>query len=120
VIRRFVRGVIHNATVTEADADWPVALRIDSVLLRSIEVLPLEEVEIVNTSTGHRFTTWADAAAEGSGEVSVHAGANHHVRRGDVITIVSHGLLHDGQTLNHRATIVTVDTQNRVVSLTEQ
>ena len=120
MIRRFVRGVIHNATVTETDSEWPVALRIDPILLRSIDVLPLEEVEIVNTGTGHRFSTWTQGAAEGSGEVRVHSGADHHVRRGDVISIVSHGLLHDGQTLNHRAKIVTVDGQNRVVSLTEQ
>lgn len=120
MIRRFVRGVIHNATVTSAEATWPVSVRVDPILLRALDVLPLEEVEIVNTGTGDRFTTWIAAATEGSGEVRVHSGTNHHVRRGDLISIVSHGLLHDGQTLNHRAKIVTVDSQNRVVSLAEQ
>jgi aspartate 1-decarboxylase len=112
--------VIHNATVTAADPQWPVAMRIDPILLRAIDALPLEEVEIVNTSTGARFATWAEAAAEGSGEVRIHGGSEHHVRSGDVITIVSHGLLHDGQTINHRAKIVTVDAHNRVIALAEQ
>ena len=120
MIRRFVRSVIHNATVTAASASWPVTLRVDPILLRAIDVLPLEEVEVVNTTTGRRFAIWTEAGEEGSGEVRVHGGSDAHVRRGDVISIVSHGLLHDGQTLSHRAKIVTVDAQNRVVSLTEQ
>ena len=120
MIRRFVRSVIHNATVTAADDKWPVVLRIDPILLRAIDVLPLEEVEIVNTATGRRFATWVEAGAEGSGEVRVHSGLEQHVRRGDLISIVSHGLLHDGQTLTHRAKIVTVDSMNHVLSLTEQ
>jgi aspartate 1-decarboxylase len=106
--------------VTEADGEWPVTLRIDPILLRAIDVLPLEEVEVVNTVTGRRFATWTESADEGSGEVRLHAGSDQHVRRGDVITIISHGLLHDGQTLAHRAKIVTVDARNHIVSLAEQ
>ena len=113
MIRRFVRGVIHNATVTHADPSWPVSLRIDPILLRAIEVLPLEEVEIINTSTGERFTTWAQEGA--AGEVRVHG----HVRVGDIVSIVSHGQLHDGQTLSHRARVVTLGSANAIVSITE-
>ena len=49
----------------------------------------------------------------------VHGGTSHHVRAGDVISIVSHGLLHDGQTLAHRAKVVTVNGRNEIVSLDE-
>ena len=117
MIRRFVRAVIHNATVTEADASPPASVRIDPILLRAAEVLPFEEVEVVNLATGRRFTTWAEAGTEGSGEVRVHAGSDHHVRRGDLVSLVSHGLLHDGQTLNHQVKTITVDEKNRLVAL---
>ena len=118
MIRRFARGVIHNATVTHADATWPVSLHADRVLLEAIGVLPLEEVEIVNVATGERFSTWIEAGSPG--EVRVHGGTAHHVRTGDVITIVSYGQLHDGQTLTHRAKVVTVDGANRILSLDER
>ena len=118
MIRRFVRGVIHNAVVTHADDAWPVSLHADPVLLQAIDVQPLEEVEIVNVGTGERFTTWVDAGA--AGDIRVHGGSTHHVRAGDVITIVSYGLLHDGQTLAHRAKVVTVDSHNRILSLDER
>ena len=120
MIRRFVRAAIHNATVTEADTSPPACVRIDPILLRAAEVLPLEEVEVVNLATGRRFISWAEAGTEGSGEVRVHAGSEHHVRRGDIVSIISHGLLHDGQTLNHQARMITVDAKNRIVSLGER
>lgn len=119
MIRRFVRAVIHNATVTTVEATFPISLRIDRIILRAADVLPLEEVEIVNVSTGERFTTFAEPAAEGSGVVRVHSGSEHHVRAGDLISIVSYGWLHDGQTLNHRAKSITLDAQNRITALTE-
>ena len=119
-MRRLVRAVIQNATVTQSDDALPVAARIDPILLRAAALLPLEELEIINTRTGERFSTWAEAGGEGTGEVRIHSGVGHHVRTGDVITIVAFALLHDGQTLNHRAKIIAVDGGNRLVSLLEQ
>jgi aspartate 1-decarboxylase len=112
MMRSLLRSVIRNATVTHADS---VGLRLDPLLLRAAELLPLEEVEVVNVATGAHFTTYVEAGEEGSGEVRVYGPA----RAGDVISILCWGYLHDGQTLAHRAKVVTVDEGNRVVSLLE-
>ena len=120
MIRRFVRAVIHNARVTHAGPSWPASVRIDPVLLRSADVQRFEELEIVNLATGVRWTAWAEPAAEGSGDVRVQAGSENHVRKGDLVTLVSWGQLHDGQTLTHRAKVLTLDETNRVVSLSEE
>lgn len=117
MMRAFVRAVIHNATVTHATAEWPVSLRIDPVLLRAAELQPFEQVEVIGVGNGERFTTFLEAADEGSGDVRVHGGETHHVRSGDVISIVSWGFLHDGQTLAHQAKVITLDSRNRIVSL---
>ncbi len=112
MMRSLLRSIIQNATVTHADS---VSLRLDPLLLRAAELLPLEQVEVVNVATGERFTTFVESAAEGSGEVRVHG----HARVGDAISILCWGFLHDGQTLAHRAKVVTVDGKNKVVSLLE-
>jgi aspartate 1-decarboxylase len=109
MMRRLVRAAIQNATVTRGDG---LTLRLDPVILRAANILPLEEVELVHHETGERFTTFAEAGGEG--EVIA-----PRVRAGDVISIVSWGVLHDGQTLAHWATIVTLDGDNRVVAVTE-
>ena len=117
MIRTFLRSAIHNATVTRADATWPVSLRLDPVLMRAAELLRGEQVEIVNVATGERFTAFVEPGD--GGEVRLHAGIKHPVRAGDVVSILSYATLHDGQTLGHRAKVVTLDNANRVVSLTE-
>ena len=80
-------------------------------------LLPREEVELVVAGTGDRFTTYVEPGS--SGDVRVHSAVAHHVRVGDVISILSWGLLHDGQTLAHSAKLVTLDGDNQVVILIE-
>ncbi|HKR63492.1 MAG TPA: aspartate 1-decarboxylase [Thermoanaerobaculia bacterium] len=109
-MRRLVRAAIQNATVTSGDSS---TLRIDPVILTAANILVLEEVEIVHHATGARVTTFAEAGASGE----VHAPG---MRAGDVISIVSWGLMHDGQTLGHEATIVSLDGSNAVVAITRQ
>ena len=109
MMRRLVRAAIQNATVTRGEG---LTLRIDPVILRAANVLPLEAVEIVNHATAERFVTFAEAGA--GGEVSA-----PRMRAGDVISILSWGTMHDGQTLAHKATLVTLDGENRVVAVLE-
>lgn len=109
MMRRLVRAAIRNATVTEGGG---LTLRVDPVILRAAAILPLEEVEIVNHATGERHRAFAESGMEGSGEL-----AAPRVRQGDVVSIVAWGLLHDGQTLAHKATLVTLDETNRVVAV---
>ena len=117
MIRNLVRAVIHNATVTHAEADWPVYLRLDPALMNAAELLPLEEVEIINIATAERYRTFVYPGA--AGEVRVHAAAEHHVRAGDIVSILSWSQLHAGQTLEHRAKIVTLDANNRVITISD-
>lgn len=110
MMRRLVRAAIHNATVTSGEG---VAARIDPVILAAADILPLEEVEVVHHATGARFFTFAEKGADG--EVRAPG-----VRAGDVISIVSWGLLHDGQTLAHEAKIVTLDARNGVIAIARE
>ena len=110
MMRRLVRAAVQNATVTHGDA---LTLRIDPLILRAADILPLEEVEIVNHATGERVTTFAEEA--GGGEV--HA---PRMRTGDVVSIISWGVMHDGQTINHKAKLVALGSSNEVVALSER
>ncbi len=109
MMRRLVRAAIQNATVTSGEG---LTLRIDPVILRAANILPLEEVEIVHHGTGERFTTFAEVA--GSGEVLAPRG-----RAGDTISILSWGVMHDGQTLAHTARVVTLGDGNVVLAVVE-
>ena len=110
MMRRLVRAAIQNATVTHGGT---LTLRVDPVILRAANVLPMEEVELVSHATGERLTSFAEEGLAGE----VHA---PRMRAGDVISILSWGLLHDGQTLTHTAKVVTLDASNHVIAVHDQ
>ena len=107
------RAIIRELTVTHGDTRD--SLRLDPVLLRSAELHPFEEVEIVNLATGARLRTWIEEAAEASGHV--HAPG---ARAGDRITVVAYTLLHEGQTLAHKVKLVTVNGNNAPTAVEER
>ena len=109
MMRRLVRAAIRNATITRSEG---LTLRVDPLILRAANILPLEEIEIVNHATGERTLSFAEIGEPG--QVSAPG-----VRTGDTVSILSFGLMHDGQTLAHKATIVTLDGENRVVAVGE-
>jgi aspartate 1-decarboxylase len=109
MMRRLVRAAIQNARVTGGDG---LTLRLDPVILRAANILPLEEVELVNHASGERLTTFAELA--GSGEAIA-----PRMRAGDTISILAWGTMHDGQTLAHTAKVVTLGEGNVVLSIAE-
>ncbi len=113
-MRIILYSVIENATVTHAASS--LALRVDPFILRAAEMLPFEQVQVVNTSTGAHVQTWIEEGVEGSGEVHTASGA----RVGDVVSILAFAHLHEGQTLAHKSKSVTLDKSNRVVSVSER
>jgi aspartate 1-decarboxylase len=118
-LRTLLHAVIQNAVVTSATTSRPVSLRVDAFIVRAAEVMAFEEVEVINVATGERFRTWIEPAAEGSGEVAVHAGTRSPVRAGDTISILAFATFHEGQTLAHRPRMVTLGANNQVVSVGE-
>jgi aspartate 1-decarboxylase len=119
MIRRLVRSMIRNARVTRTEIGGHPGLTVDPHLLAAADIREYESVEIVNLATGDRFTTHVVAGEAGSGAVASLAGIHHPLRVGDTIAIICSALLHEGQILDHRARVVDVDEENRVVNLVE-
>lgn len=110
-MRSVLQALIENATVTHTRDS--VGLRVDPYILRAAEMMPFERVQLINGR--ETFETWIEPGVEGSGEVHVHTGA----RQGDVVTIIAFTQLHEGQTLAHKPKFVTLDANNKVVSVVE-
>ena len=53
--RKMLKSKIHRATVTEANVEYEGSVSIDSELLRAADILPYEEVDIWNCSSGSRW-----------------------------------------------------------------
>jgi aspartate 1-decarboxylase len=110
--RVVLRAKIHRATVTDADLDYEGSCSLGPELLAAADIVPGEQVHIVNVSNGSRAVTYA---IEGRpGQVGLNGAMAHVGGRGDIVIVIAYAHLADGELATHRARIVHVDAGNRV------
>ena len=109
-----LKAKLHQATVTGADIDYEGSIAIDRDLLDVSGLLPHEQVDVLNISTGGRFTTYAIEAPRGSREIAVNGAAARLVQKGDKIIIVAYCQLPAEEARNYRPSVVVLGEGNEV------
>ena len=62
-----LRSKIHRACLTGTDLEYEGSIAIDVELLRAADILPGEQVHVLNLNNGARLITYAIEAPAGSG-----------------------------------------------------
>ena len=117
LVRPMMIGKIHRATVTQADLHYVGSVTIDSTLMAAADLLPGQQVDIVDVTNGARLTTYAIPGEPDSGVVCINGAAAHLIGAGDVVIIIAYGMLADAEARTFEPRVVFVDGANRVVSL---
>ena len=108
-----MRAKLHRATVTQADLDYEGSIAIDRDLLDASTILPHEQVDVLNITTGARFTTYAIEAPRGSRTIGVNGAAARLVQKGDKVIVVTYGQLPIEEARNYAPTVVLLGDDNR-------
>lgn len=109
------KGKIHRATITEANLDYVGSLTIDEDLLERADILPYEQVHVVNVSNGERLVTYAIKGERGSGIICLNGAAAHKGKVGEIIIIITYGHFSDEAARALEPSVVLVDENNRAV-----
>jgi aspartate 1-decarboxylase len=109
-----LKAKLHRATVTGADIDYEGSIAIDRDLLDASGLLPHEQVDVLNISTGGRFTTYAIEAPRGSREIAINGAAARLVEKGDKVIIVAYCQLPAEEARNYHPTVVLLGEGNEV------
>ena len=88
-----VKSKIHRVKVTGADLNYIGSITIDEALLEASNIIEGEKVSIVNINNGERLETYAIKGKRGSGEITLNGPAARKVQKGDIIIIISYGIL---------------------------
>jgi aspartate 1-decarboxylase len=88
-----VKSKIHRVKVTGADLNYIGSITIDEALLEASNIIEGEKVSIVNINNGERLETYAIKGNRNSGEITLNGPAARKVQKGDIIIIISYGLL---------------------------
>jgi aspartate 1-decarboxylase len=110
-----LKSKIHRATVTQADLHYVGSITIDTDLMDAADLLPGEQVAVLDITTGSRLETYVIEGERGSGVVGINGAAAHLVRPGDLVIVVSYAALPDAAAKAYEPKVVLVDGANRIV-----
>ncbi|MEU5913393.1 aspartate 1-decarboxylase [Micromonospora sp. NPDC047527] len=117
MLRTMLKSKIHRATVTQADLHYVGSVTVDQDLLDAADLLPGEQVAIVDITNGARLETYVIPGERGSGVIGINGAAAHLVHPGDLVILISYGQMDDAEARSYRPRVVHVDADNRVVEL---
>jgi aspartate 1-decarboxylase len=117
MFRTMFKSKIHRATVTRADLHYVGSLTVDRDLMDAADLLPGEQVQVVDIDNGARLETYLIAGPRGSGVIGVNGAAARLVHPGDLVIIVSYAQMTDADAREFRPRVVRVDRSNTIVSL---
>ncbi|PZF81801.1 aspartate 1-decarboxylase [Jiangella anatolica] len=115
MFRTMMKGKIHRATVTQADLHYVGSVTVDEDLLDAADLVPGEQVDIVDITNGARLTTYVIPGERGSGVIGINGAAARLVQPGDLVILISYGLVDDAEARTLRPRVVHVDAANRIV-----
>ena len=115
-MRMMLKSKIHRATVTDANINYEGSITIDAGLMRAADILPYEQVHVLNINNGARFTTYAIEGAEGSGEICMNGAAARLAVKGDLVIILTYTQIPEEHLKNYKPRIVYVNEKNEIVT----
>ena len=120
MLRHFLLGKIHRATVTRADLDYIGSITLDPLLMEAAGFLENEKVDIYDVTNGSRLATYVIPGVPGSGEVGINGAAAHLVRQGDLVIIAAYGWMAAEEAEALAPKVVFVDQRNRITERRSQ
>lgn len=116
MMRTICKSKIHGATVTEANLQYTGSLTLDASLMQAANLVPYEQVQIVNVNNGARFETYCIEGAPGSGIVCLNGAAARLAVVGDRIIVISYAQITEEELNEHAPRLVFVDGRNHVIN----
>jgi len=88
-----VKSKIHRVKVTGAELNYIGSITIDQDLMDAANIVEGEKVQIVNNNNGERLETYAIPGKRKSGEITLNGAAARKVAVGDVLILITYGIL---------------------------
>ncbi len=112
-MRIMLKSKIHRACVTGANIDYEGSITIDKRLMAEADILPYEQVQVLNINNAARFSTYAIEGKEG--EICLNGAAARLAVKGDTVIILTYCHASDEEAHNLVPRVVHVDAKNAII-----
>jgi aspartate 1-decarboxylase len=116
MLRTMMKSKIHRATVTQADLHYVGSVTVDEDLLDAADLLPGEQVAIVDVTNGARLETYCIPGERGSGVIGINGAAARLVHPGDVVILIGYAQMETAEAKELKPHVVFVDADNKILA----
>lgn len=109
-----LKSKIHRATLTGTDLDYEGSITIDPILLEAADILPGEQVHVLNLNNGARLITYAIEGERASGVMLLNGPAARAGMVGDIVVVLTYAQVDEKELGDYKPNVVLVDKNNRV------
>ncbi|TRO64467.1 aspartate 1-decarboxylase [Christiangramia sabulilitoris] len=110
-----VKSKIHRVKVTGADLNYIGSITIDEDLMEAANIVEGEKVQIVNNNNGERLETYVIPGPRNTGEITLNGAAARKVAKGDILIIISYGIMDMEEARNFKPSLVFPDEETNLL-----
>jgi aspartate 1-decarboxylase len=111
---QILKSKVHRATITEANLNYVGSLTLDEDLMDAAQMIEYEKIQVVNVNNGERIETYLIKGARGSGVCCLNGPAARKGAEGDIVIIISYGLVEKEEAKNWQPVVVFPKAGNRL------
>jgi aspartate 1-decarboxylase len=120
MLRTVCKSKLHRATVTDANVHYAGSITLDAQLMQAADLIPYEQVHVVDVDNGARVITYCIEGPPGSGTVCVNGAAARLISAGDKVIIIAYAHVTPEELAHMAPKVVTLDARNRIRQVVEE
>ena len=109
-----LKSKIHRAIVTQAELHYVGSITIDEDLMDAANLIENEKVQVLNVNNGERLETYVIKGGRKTGVICINGPAARKTQVGDVVIVISFGIMDFEEAKNFKPTIVYPDNNSRL------
>lgn len=113
--RIMLKSKIHCATLTGTELDYEGSIAVDRDLLDAADMLPGEQVHVLNKNNGARLVTYIIEAPRGSGMMLLNGPAARLGAPGDVVVLITYANMDETEARTFKPTVILMNEKNEII-----
>jgi len=116
MLRNFCKSKISNVYITTKKLEYEGSIGIDKNIMEGAELMPGEQVQVLNSNNGERFSTYVIEENPNSGKIVFYGPAARKGEVGDKLVILSYCLMETKESRNYNMRKVVLGKNNQYKS----
>jgi aspartate 1-decarboxylase len=113
MLRTFCKSKVMNAKLTSTELYYNGSIGIDKDIIEAADIMPGEQVHVLNVNNGERIITYVIEEASGSGKVILYGPAARKGHPEDKLVILSYCMVETKESHGLNMRVVNLDENNQ-------